>query len=140
MSFAIHKKPTKVTLSGLVGVALYLLVAYGFFRNNEYYPLILMGFFISLLILFVKSVGSYFISSIDVSEESIKTVTGVGGIIEIRFDQIDKTKTKLSELGLLIVPINGESLLVSTIEYSHIDIDKLAHKIGLDGSGKYREI
>lgn len=129
--FAIHKKPTKVTLSGLVGFGLYFAVAVLFLRGTEYYYLILGGGIWGLLMLFLKSVACLFISTYTVTAKSIETVTSVGGIIRIQFDELDPSRTRLSETGLLLVPRSGESIELTVMEFSREDIARLACHIGL---------
>ena len=140
MEFSIHKKPTKVSLSGLVGFGLYFAAAVTFFRSREYYYLILGGGVWGLAMLFIKSIGCIFISTFTVTESSIETVTAVGGIIKIHFDDLDRERTRLSEAGLLLVPRDGESLVLSTAEFSRQDIMRLAHYIGITDSGWFQEL
>lgn len=140
MRFAIHKKPTKVSLSGLIGLGLSLAVALAFFRTSQYYYLILGGAVWGIAMLFIKSVGSFFISAFTVTEDSIETVTSLGGIIKIQFDQLDRERTHLSEAGLLLTPRQGESIFLSATEYSRRDIARLAHHLGLANSGWFQEL
>jgi hypothetical protein len=130
-TFAIHKKPTKVTLTGLVAFGLYLATAVTFFRGNEYYFLILGGGVLGLVMLFIKSVACLFVSTYTVTAKSIETVTPVGGIIRIQFDELDPNRTKLSEAGLLLAPRSGESIELSVMEFSRDDIARLASHIGI---------
>ena len=131
MNFAIHKKPTKVSLTGLVGFALYFAAAVIFFRSNEYYYLILGGGVWGLAMLFIKSTACLFFSTYTVTESSIETVTSVGGIIKIRFDELDPDRTELSDFGLLLTPRGGEPIVLTVMEFSREDIARLAHHIGI---------
>jgi hypothetical protein len=131
MTFAIHKKPTKVSLSGLVGLALYFAAAVTFFRSDEYYYLILGGGVWGLVMLFVRSVACFFIGTYTVTDSSIETVTSVGGIIRIRFDELDPDRTQLSDAGLTLTPHSGESIALTVMEFSREDIAKLARHIGI---------
>ena len=140
MEYAIHKKPTKVSLSGLVGFALYFAVAVIFFRGNGYYYLILGGGLWGLVMLLIKSFGSIFISTFTVTETFIETVTFVGGIIRVNFDDLDWDRTHLSEAGLALFPTKGEPIVLSIIEFSRQDIARLAHQIGLTDTGWFQEL
>lgn len=131
MNFAIHKKPTKVSLTGLAGFALYFAAAVTFFRGNEYYYLIMGGGVCGLVMLFIKSIACVFISTYTVTESSIETVTSVGGIIRIRFDELDPDRTELSDFGLLLTPRSGEPVVLTVMEFSREDIARLAHHIGI---------
>ena len=138
MEFKIHKVPTKVSLTGLIGLGLYFAIAMTFFRSNEYYYMILGGGVCGLVMLFVKSIGSIFISTFTVTENSIETVTPVGGIIKINFDNLDWERTHLSDFGLLLTPHNGESITLSVAEFSRKDITRLAHYIGITNTGWFQ--
>jgi hypothetical protein len=140
MEFSIHKKPTKVSLTGLAGFGLYFAVAVAFFRSNEYYYLILGGGVWGLVMLFIKSIASIFISTYTVTENSIETVTPVGGIIRINFDNLDWDRTHLSEGGLLLTPQTGETISLSITEFSRQDIARLAHHIGITDAGWFQEL
>lgn len=131
MEFSIYKKPTKISISGLVGIGSYFAVAMTFFRSNDYYYLILGGGIWGLVMLFIKSIGSDFISAFTVTENSIETVTAVGGIIKIDFDDLDWERTHLSEAGLLLTPRDGEPIALSITEFSRQDITRLARHIGI---------
>ena len=140
MDFSIHKKPTKVSISGLSGFGLYFAIAVMFFRSNEYYYMILGAGVWGLVMVFIKSIGSMFISTFTVTDDSIETVTSVGGIIKIRFDDLDWERTHLSEGGLLLTPHNGESIVLSIAEFSRQDIARLAHYIGITDTGWFQEL
>ncbi len=140
MEFSIHKKPTKVSLSGLAGLGLYFAGAILFFRGDEYYYMILGGGLWGLVMLFIKSIGSAFVSTFTVTEESIEMVTAVGGITRIRFEDLDWERTQLSSAGLILVPQNGESIALLTMEFSRQDILRLAHHIGLTDSGWFQDL
>jgi hypothetical protein len=129
MRFSIHKSPARVLLLGLVGFALYFALAVVFFSRNEYYILMLGSGLFGIAILLVKSLGSAFVSSLTLTEHSIETVTSVGGIISIRFDDLDLEQTKFADACLLLVPRAGESLVISVAEYSRKDIARIAHHI-----------
>jgi len=140
MEFSIHKKPTKVSITGLIGFGLYFAIAVMLFRSNEYYYMILGGGVWGLVMVFIKSIASMFISTFTVTDDSIETVTPVGGIIKIRFDDLDWERTHLSEGGLLLTPHNGESIVLSIAEFSRQDIARLAHYIGITDTGWFQEL
>ena len=134
MPFAIHKKPVKVALFGLVALWLVFAFALVIFRKSDYFYLILGGGVFGSVLILLKSVGSIFVSALTVTDTSIETVTPVGGIIKINFDDLDWERTHISGIGCLLVPNDGESIQVSIIEYSGRDIARLVHHI-LDVSG-----
>lgn len=140
MEFAIHKKPIKVSLFGLFFLGLYFVIAVALFRSNEYFYLIMGGGLWCAAMLLMKSVGSFFISAFTVTESSIETVTPVGGIIKVNFDDLNWEKTHLSAGGLLLTPHNGEPIALSIIEFSRQDIARLAHHIGITDTDWFQEL
>jgi hypothetical protein len=138
MEFSIHKK-TKASLPGLVGLGLYFAVSIAFFRTNAYYYLILGAGVWGVVLLFIKSIASVFISTFTVTDTSIETVTPVGGIIKISFEDLDWERTRLSKAGLVLIPRIGEPLALSVNEFSRKDIIRLAHHIGITNTGWIQE-
>lgn len=111
MGYTIHKKPIKVSLTGLVGVVLYFIITVAFFRSSDDYYLILGGGLWMSTLLFMKSIGSYFFNTNTVTENSIDTVTSFGGIVKIEFADLDRERTNLSGVGPALVPRNGEPIV-----------------------------
>lgn len=135
MQFTIRKKPAKVTYSGVSGLLIGLLVATLLPFQLETYFILLFAIGSGLVfVLFISFIVPFF-GGIDVNDDIIETVTGLGGLTTILISEIDHKRSTLSSLGLHIVPVAGEPLFVSASHYSQDDILKLAHYIDLSQSG-----
>lgn len=139
MEFFIHKKPTRVWLSGLYFIVPYFVLAVALFRDNKYYYLILGSGVWALAMLLIKSFACIFINTFTVTEHSIQMVTPVGGITRVNFDDLDRERTILTDAGLALVPNDGEPIVLTVLEFSRQDIARLAHHIGLADTGWHQE-
>ena len=108
---------------------MYFAIAVALFSGSRYYLLILGAAILGVAILLVQSLVAAWVSSLTVTENAIGTVTSVGGIIRIRFDELDWEQTRFSDACLLLVPRDGESLMVSVAEYSRTDIARIARHV-----------
>ena len=136
MTFSIRKSPVKFSISGaLTLTACYGVSAY-FFESQLLQFVLLVTFGSALALLFLRSFVLPFLDGgVEVDGDKIEAVTGLGGLNTIQIHQLDPEKSFLSPLGLNLVPMAGESLFLSTTEYSYEEILRLAHYIGLSDSG-----
>ncbi|MGQ4661181.1 hypothetical protein [Lysobacter sp. F6437] len=135
MKITIHKKPSKVTLSGAFGLLLLFCIATLLIDDINTYFVLVFVLGIALVFLLIKSFAAPYFSGVEINNGKIEAITSFGGLINIQVGEIDHEKSSLTTLGLQIVPISGESLFLSATEYSKEDILRVAHYVGMSDSG-----
>lgn len=68
---------------------------------------------------------------VEVVDDRIETMTGLGGLISFRIDDLDMNRTRLTEVDLLLQPRQGEGIYLSLAEYAAADIAWLADYCGV---------
>jgi len=139
MRIFVHKKPHKVTLLGMVVIAFSVgttsLVFLGM-SDDEGLKAVLMAALVTMVIvLLIKSFLAPFLSGVTLENGQIQDITSIGGVITIKVDEVDHEKSILGPRGLLIVSRSGESIGISTAEYSWDGILQVAEYANVtDGS------
>jgi|GEM_PF-6288207 len=133
MHFTIRRKPTWVTLSGGLGLLVGLGIACLLPLGNHLF-VVLFAFGNALVFLAVRSFLVPFSGGIDIRDGRIEQITGLGGLISIPVDRIDHAGSRVGAPGLLVVPL-GESIYLPASEYGRDDLMRLAHYLGIAGTG-----
>ena len=139
MRIFVHKKPLKVTILGVVmivfSVGTTLLVFQGMSDDEGLKAVMIAALVTMFIILFLKSVFAPLLSGVTLEDGQIQDITMVGGVVTVNVDEIDHGKSCLGPRGLLIVSLSGESIGVSTAEYSWDSILQVAEYAKItDGS------
>lgn len=110
----------------LVGAAFLLLVED---TNARFVGLFAAG--TSIVILLGWSFLAPFVGGVEVTGDRIETMTGLGGLISFRIEDLDMSRTQLTETDLLLQPRQGEGIRLSVVEYAADDIAWLADYCGV---------
>lgn len=127
----IRRKPARVSLGGLFSLLLfgagYLLLVED--RNARFIGLFAAG--TSIAVLVGWSFLAPFVGGIEVTDDQIETITGFGGLISFRIQDLDMSRTRLTDTDLLLQPRNGEGIRLSVAKYAADDIAWLADYCGV---------
>ena len=130
--FSIRPKLNRVTFYTVVPYMTFYL-AFNVFGNKELTSGSFAGYMfllcVILLVLFIKSLLTPWLSQISINGHIISKVTNAGGIIKIDLRDLNVNECKSGKFGMIIVPNSGEPLLINGNLFSIEDLNKLYHHI-----------
>ncbi|MDX1528956.1 MAG: hypothetical protein R3337_10040 [Gammaproteobacteria bacterium] len=140
MKTFIYRKPVKFSISRLLGLLTLCGVVLLFAPSIEVRMIMAFGVGSAMILILVGSFIAPYFSGLLLEDGRVEQMTGIGGLIVVKIDELDRERSSLSAAGLALVPLAGETLFVPAAEYGRDDILRIAHYVGLSEAGWAQEV